>query len=187
MRHIHSLKLRNIIGKHRLACKPTFSFTYFSKKKKGYSNNLFIVIFIFSNNSIMTRYTKDAQGMYHIHGKKYEMLVGSRAQVVHGTAYKTTGGLKKDSLLQNKNGRIVSKSKHNSAKKEKRLVKAGYVTKKGKFGFIKVGSKSRRSRSNKRGGSSASSPFVSQPAPVGDSLMLAGGRRTRRRRGSRRR
>ena len=135
----------------------------------------------------MTRYTKDAQGMYHIHGKKYEMLVGSRAQVVHGTAYKTTGGLKKDSLLQNKNGRIVSKSKHNSAKKEKRLVKAGYVTKKGKFGFIKVGSKSRRSRSNKRGGSSASSPFVSQPAPVGDSLMLAGGRRTRRRRGSRRR
>ena len=147
----------------------------------------------------MTRYTKDAQGMYHIHGKKYEMLVGSRAQVVHGTAYKTTGGLKKDHLLQNKNGRIVSKSKHNSAKKEKRLVKAGYVTKKGKFGFIKVGSKSRRSRSNKRGGSSASSPFVSQPASVsgdnsssGVNLQLYatgmnGGRRTRRRRGSRRR
>ena len=147
----------------------------------------------------MTRYTKDAQGMYHIHGKKYEMLVGSRAQVVHGPAYKTTGGLKKDSLLQNKNGRIVSKSKHHSAKKEKRLVKAGYVTKKGKFGFIKIGSKSRRSRSNKRGGISASSPFVSQPASVsgdhssGDVNLqlyatgMNGGRRTRRRRGSRRR
>ena len=99
----------------------------------------------------MTRYTKDAHGMYHIHGKKYEMLVGSRAQVVHGTAYKTTGGLKKDSLLQNKNGRIVSKSKHNSAKKEKRLVKAGYVTKKGKFGFVKLGK-----TKSKRGGTTGS-------------------------------
>jgi len=126
----------------------------------------------------MTRYTKDAHGMYHIHGKKYEMLVGSRAQVVHGTAYKTTGGLKKDSLLQNKNGRIVSKSKHNSAKKEKRLVKAGYVTKKGKFGFIKIGSKSRKSRSNKRGGSPLTPTQIMNEA--GDAM---GGRRTRRRRG----
>lgn len=142
----------------------------------------------------MTRYTKDAQGMYHIHGKKYEMLVGSRAQVVHGTAYKTTGGLKKDSLLQNKNGRIVSKSKHNSAKKEKRLVKAGYVTKKGKFGFIKVGSKSRRSRSNKRGGGVADNAELVSGihGTSGVDLQLyasgmSGGRKTRRRRGSRRR
>jgi hypothetical protein len=57
-----------------------------------------------------------------IHGHKYEILEGSRAQVMHGTAYKTSGGLKKSDLLQNKNGRIVSKKKHATAKKERRLV-----------------------------------------------------------------
>ena len=87
----------------------------------------------------MTRYTKNAHGHYHIHGKNYEMLEGSRAQVYHGTAYKTSGGLKKPEILMNKNGRIVSKKKHTTAKKEKRLVKAGYGTKKGKFGFVKIG------------------------------------------------
>jgi hypothetical protein len=50
----------------------------------------------------------------------------------------------------NKNGRIVSRKKHVTAKKEKRLVRAGYGTKKGKFGFVKIG----KSKSKKmRGGS----------------------------------
>ena len=80
---------------------------------------------------------KAADGFYHMHGKKYEMLEGSRAQVQHGTAYKTAGGLCKTDLLMNKNGHIVSKKKHHTAKREKRLEKAGYFTKKGKFGFIK--------------------------------------------------
>jgi hypothetical protein len=84
-----------------------------------------------------------------IKGRKYEMLVGSRAQVYHGTAYKTSGGLKKNDIIMNKNGRIVSKSKHNTAKREKRLVKAGYGTKKGKFGFVLIGKKG--SRKNGRG------------------------------------
>jgi len=103
----------------------------------------------------MTRYTKNANGQYLIHGHKYEMLEGSRAQVMHGTAYKTSGGLKKSEIMMNKNGRIVSRKKHNTAKKEKRLVRAGYGTKKGKFGFVKVGkSKSNtKSKSKKmRGG-----------------------------------
>ena len=78
--------------------------------------------------------------MYHLKGKKYEMLFGSRAQVWHGTAYKTKGQLKKDNLMMNKRGRLVSKKKHNTAKKEKRLIKAGYFTKKGKFGYVKKGS-----------------------------------------------
>jgi hypothetical protein len=34
--------------------------------------------------------------------------VGSRAEVMHGTAYRTTGGLKKGDLMY-KNGRIVSR------------------------------------------------------------------------------
>ncbi len=80
---------------------------------------------------------KAADGMYHIHGHKYEVLEGSRAQVWHGTAHQTSGGLTKIHLLMNKNGRIVSKRKHATAKREKRLVKAGFLTKKGQFGYVK--------------------------------------------------
>jgi hypothetical protein len=80
---------------------------------------------------------KAADGYYHMHGKRYEMLEGSRAQVQHGTAYKTPGGLTKDKLFMNKHGHIVSKKKHLTAKREKRLEKAGYFAKKGKFGFVK--------------------------------------------------
>ncbi len=38
--------------------------------------------------------------------------IGSRAQVWHGTAKKTSGGLTKDSLLKNKRGKIVSRKMH---------------------------------------------------------------------------
>ena len=96
----------------------------------------------------MARYTKTADGRYHIKGKTYETLVGTRAQVWHGTAYKTSGGLLKPDLMQNKAGRIVSEKKHNTAKKDNRLVKHGYGTKKGKFGFVKIGSRSSRSSSS---------------------------------------
>lgn len=63
--------------------------------------------------------------------------IGSRAQVMHGTAHHTSGGLTKKDLKYNKNGRIVSRKKSMKAKKEKRLEKAGYKTRKGKFGFVK--------------------------------------------------
>jgi hypothetical protein len=69
--------------------------------------------------------------------KPGQILKGSRAQVWHGTALKTAGGLKKADLFQNKNGEIVSRKKHETAKREKRLEKAGYFTKKGTFGFVK--------------------------------------------------
>jgi hypothetical protein len=87
----------------------------------------------------MTKYSRTSTGKYSVAGKTYEKLIGSRAQVWHHTAYKTTGDLCHNDLMKNKAGHIVSKSKHNSAKREKRLVKAGYVTKKGHFGFIKNG------------------------------------------------
>ena len=99
-----------------------------------------------------------------IQGKSYEMLMGSRAQVWHGTAFKTSGGLTKNNLMQNKAGRIVSKDKHMTAKKEKRLVKAGYGTKKGKFGFVMLG-KSRKHHGRKshgrkhRGGNGTNYPL----------------------------
>jgi hypothetical protein len=63
--------------------------------------------------------------------------IGSRAQVMHGTAHHTTGGLTRKDLKMNKWGRIVSKAKSAKAKKENRLVKLGFKTRKGKFGVVK--------------------------------------------------
>jgi len=80
-----------------------------------------------------------------------KQTVGSRRQVWNGTAKKTSGGLIKADLMLNKNGRIVSRSKHASAKKENRLVKYGFKTKKGHFGYIKNGSK--KNRKSMKGGS----------------------------------
>ena len=63
-------------------------------------------------------------------GKK---TIGTRAEVWHGTATRTSGGLTKSGLKKNKRGRIVSVKMSNRAKKEKRLEKAGYKPKKGTF------------------------------------------------------
>lgn len=63
------------------------------------------------------------------------LSIGSRAQVMHGNAKKTTGGLEKKDLKYNKYGRIVSKKKSLLGKKAiKYLEKAGYKAKKGQFG-----------------------------------------------------
>jgi hypothetical protein len=74
---------------------------------------------------------------YTVKNKEYKELFGSREQVWNGTAYKTSGGLTKSQLVMNKNNRIVSASKYQTAKKEKRLEKYGYFAKKGKFGYVK--------------------------------------------------
>ena len=155
----------------------------------------------------MTRFTKSANGKYMVSGKSYEMLSGTRAQVWHGTAYKTSGGLNKNDLFQTKAGRIVSKAKHFTAKKENRLVKAGYGTKKGKFGYVKLGkTKSKRggagptttsSPSATTGTSSPASPSMpttasslvksmtpSSPMKASSPSVTKGG--SRKRRGSRR-
>lgn len=70
--------------------------------------------------------------------------VGSRAQVMHGTAHHTSGGLTKNDLKMNKWGRIVSRAKSSKAKKENRLSKLGFKTQKGKFGIMKKGKKTRK-------------------------------------------
>jgi len=103
----------------------------------------------------------------------HSRTIGTRAQVWHGTALKTSGGLTKKHLMMNKHGRIVSRKKHNTAKREKRLVKAGFITKKGHFGFIKKSkhhrrhSKSKscsksRSMSKKKGGGLSWAPYNGQ-------------------------
>ena len=79
---------------------------------------------------------------------------GSRAEVMHGTARRTSGGLRKQQLKYNKRGKIVSKRASARAKKENRLVKAGYKTEKGTFVAFKKGKRisRRRSRRKQRGG-----------------------------------
>ena len=144
----------------------------------------------------MTRYTKKDDGMYHISGKRFRELIGTRAQVWHGTAYKTAGDLKKSELMQNKEGRIVSKAKHNTAKKEMRLVKYGFGAEKGKFGMVRLDGTRKTARKGKKGkkggapyGNSLSPTDVSGLGLGGDSINvqlaagMAGGRRSRRMRG----
>jgi hypothetical protein len=81
-----------------------------------------------------------------------EQTFGSKAQVWHGTAKKTSGGLTKSNLMKNKHGRIVSRRKHNMGKKSiKHLRKMGYIAKKGKFTLFRKGHKGSRSR-KMRGG-----------------------------------
>jgi hypothetical protein len=107
----------------------------------------------------MKRLDKHSDGLYHVkvngNVRKFSKLTGSRAEVWHETAYKTAGGLKRFDLLKNKHGRIVSKKKHKTAKKEKRLEKAGYKPKKGVFGVSKknlslISRLNRKSRKSKK-------------------------------------
>lgn len=60
--------------------------------------------------------------------------VGTKAQVWHGSAKHTSGGLNKSDLMKTKKGRIVSRKKHAAGKRAlSRLRKAGFTAKKGKF------------------------------------------------------
>jgi hypothetical protein len=125
----------------------------------------------------MTRFSKDKDGKYHVAGKTYEELYGTRAQVWHGTSYKTNGGLTKSHLLKNKSGRIVSKAKFLSAKKEKRLIKAGYGTKKGHFGFVKI---EKKGKSKKMKGGEVEGHMSSYTEKQG---LFGGSRRRRKHKG----
>ena len=62
---------------------------------------------------------------------------GSRAEVWHGNAKKTRGGLTKRDLFKKK-GRIKSKRASKKAKKNRNLKKAGWTAKKGKFGAVRT-------------------------------------------------
>jgi len=57
----------------------------------------------------ITNTKKDVKN--NINGKVYNTLIGTREEVYKEISYKTTGGLTKDDLLVNKNGKIVSKKK----------------------------------------------------------------------------
>ena len=84
----------------------------------------------------MARLTKGKDGKYHVttkHGHKvYEQLVGSETSI--SEALKTAGGLKKHLMKTNADVLFRKKLK---PQKQKRLQKAGYFTRKGKFGSYK--------------------------------------------------
>jgi DVNP family len=62
------------------------------------------------------------------------VTVGTKAQVFHGTAKHTSGGLTRKDLMKTKKGRIVSKRKHAAGRVAlRRLKAAGYSAKKGTF------------------------------------------------------
>ena len=64
--------------------------------------------------------------------------IGTRAEVMHGSAHHTSGGLTRKHLKYNKHGRIVSRKASERGKKAlKHLINAGYKAKKGKFSLFK--------------------------------------------------
>jgi hypothetical protein len=76
------------------------------------------------------------------------VTVGSKAQVFHGTAKRTSGGLVKADLMKTDKGRIVSKKAHAAGLVAiKRLRNAGFIAKKGEFTLFKKGSPSRKAKS----------------------------------------
>ena len=97
-----------------------------------------------------------------------EHTIGTRAQVWHGTAKKTSGGLTKNALMMNKHGRIVSRRKHASGKKSiKHLEKLGYKAKKGQFKLFHKGHKGSRKM---RGGTGAPMGSGMQGTPAGNAM-----------------
>jgi hypothetical protein len=80
--------------------------------------------------------------------------IGSKAQVFHGTARQTSGGLKKADLFFKK-GRIISRRKSAAGKKAiKHLFALGFKPKKGQFTLMRKSmakqSKSKKSKSKTR-------------------------------------
>jgi hypothetical protein len=81
--------------------------------------------------------------------------VGSKAEVFHGTAKHTSGGLHKKDLMKHK-GRIISRKKHAAGKKAiKHLKSLGYIAKKGTFKLFRKSmatKKHGKRHTRKRGG-----------------------------------
>jgi hypothetical protein len=86
-------------------------------------------------------------------GGAHVPAVGSKAQVWHGTARHTSGGLHKKDLMKTKSGRIVSRRKHSLGKKAiKTLKRMGYIAKKGTFKLFRKGVRTMKRRGGADGG-----------------------------------
>ena len=104
--------------------------------------------------------------------------VGSKAEVFHGTAKHTSGGLKKKDLMKH-SGRIISRKKHAAGKKAiKHLFAAGYKPKKGTFKLMRKSmahSSKRHSKRSKRhtrrGGAMAGSVTAASATTAGYAMQ----------------
>ncbi len=96
-------------------------------------------------NSVNTRKNRNRNNT--MMGGAHIPAVGSKAQVWHGTARHTSGGLHKKDLMRTKSGRIVSRRKHNLGKKAiKTLKRMGYIAKKGTFKLFRKGMRTMKRR-----------------------------------------
>ena len=96
--------------------------------------------------------------------------IGSKAEVFHGSADHTSGGLKKKDLMKTSKGRIVSRKKHAAGKKAiQRLFKAGYKPTKGTFTAMRKGMRTTR-RKGMRGG--FADELASSASRVGSAAVL---------------
>jgi hypothetical protein len=74
---------------------------------------------------------------------------GTKAQVFHGTARRTPGGLTKKDLMKH-HGRIISRKKHALGKiAVKRLFALGFKPKKGKFTLMRKSMAKSKSKTRK--------------------------------------
>ena len=106
-------------------------------------------------------HTRHEDNLYHIDGHTYNELEGSRAQVYHGTVFRTSGGLTKKDIFKNKWGKIVSKAKSMKAKKDNRLERNGFFASKGSFGVVKKEPAACKGKSAKKCRKSSGCKYVS--------------------------
>ena len=90
--------------------------------------------------------------------------VGSRAMVMNGTCEKTSGGLKKNQLKYNPNGKIVSKAASDRAKKNGNL--GVFLVKKGSKGFEKIPKKGTKAYKSMLGKKSSKNHLKNHPREV---------------------
>jgi phage anti-repressor protein len=74
-------------------------------------NNYLTTINSLKNEYYENQVKRNKEGKYYNNDIIYDSLVGSREDVWNCKAYKTTGGLTKNDLILNHNGKIVSKKK----------------------------------------------------------------------------
>ena len=111
----------------------------------------------------------------------FNQTEGSKAQVWHGTAKRTSGHLTKSALMKNKHGRIVSIKQHKRGKQAiKELFKMGFKPKKGTF---KAFHKHRKGSKKMRGGVGNAVGVGNVGAPLDRALVAGGGRGSRKMRG----
>jgi len=99
-----NLKLKK--GNKQVLCEPVVTVTLATVSETEVENYGIVMQSLKTHN-----HTKSQDGLYHIDGKVFEILRGTRAEVWNGKAYQTTGGVPKSGLVINVTGKIVSKAK----------------------------------------------------------------------------